>query len=225
YTTLNANDYDLGAGGAAVLVSPPPGPYQHLVITGGKDGTLYVLNGDHLGGGGDTQALEYFPLGVGGVGRVFATPSLSNNTVFLAPANQPLVAYAFDTSIDKINPTAPTSQSPAPYRFPGATPSVSASGSSSDGIVWAIEQTAGCTKQASTCGPAVLHAYDATNLATELWNSAKNPADAAGNSVKFTVPTVANGKVYVGTRGNNIGGIYGSTSISGELDVYGLKPN
>jgi len=225
YATLNANDLDLGAGGAAVLVSPSTGPYQHLVITGGKDGTLYVLNGDHLGGVGDAQALQYLPIGAGSLGKIFATPAFWNNTLFLAPANQPLVAYAFDTSVGKINPTTPTSQSSAPYRFPGATPSVSASGSSSDGIVWAIDQTGGCTTQASRCGPAVLHAYDATNLTTELWNSAKNPADAAGNAVKFTVPTVANGKVYVGTRGNNTGGVYGSTSISGELDVYGLKPN
>jgi hypothetical protein len=225
YATLNSNDLDLGAGGATVVVNPPTGPNPHLVITGGKDGTLYVLNGDHLGGVGDAQALQYLPIGAGSLGRIFATPAFWNNTLFLAAMTKPLVAYAFDTSVDKINPTMPTSQSPTAYGFPGATASVSASGTSSNGIVWAIDQSSFCTSQAPRCGPAVLHAYDATNLANELWNSARNAADTAGNAVKFAVPTVANGKVYVGTRGNNTGGVYGSTTVSGELDVYGLKPN
>ena len=90
--------------------------------------------------------------------------------------------------------------------------------------MWVLDNGRFCTEQSSGCGPAVLHAYDATDLA-ELWNSSLAGADSAGNAVKFVVPTIANGKVYVGTRGNNSGGIYGSSSVSGELDVYGLKPN
>jgi hypothetical protein len=226
HATLVSNDFDLGAGGAAIVVSPSSGPFRHLVVTGGKEGTLYVLNGDHLGGFDptDANALQHFPIGTGGQHAIFATPAFWNNTLYIAPINQPLLAYAFDSAVDKLNPTTPAAQSPTLYRFPGATPSVSASGSS-NGIVWAIDSNSYCTKQAPRCGPAVLHAYDATNLANELWNSAKNSADAAGNAVKFAVPTVANGKVYVGTRGNNTGDVYGSTTISGELDVYGLRSN
>jgi len=222
--TLAANDLDLGSGGAAVVVSPATGAVHHVVITGGKDGTLYVLNGDQLGGFGDAHALQYFGVGAGSLGRIFATPAFWNNTLFVAPTNQPMLAYSFDPSVDKFNPTTPTSQSPTTFGYPsGSTPSVSVSASGNNAIVWGIDSRGSCTGQG--CGPAVLHAYDATNLAKELWNSAKNSADAAGFAVKFTVPTVANGKVYVGTRGNNTGGPNGSTTSSGELDVYGLRPN
>jgi hypothetical protein len=70
----------------------------------------------------------------------------------------------------------------------------------------------------------VLHAYDASDVSKELWNSAAAATDTAGIAVKFAVPTIANGKVYIGTRGNNTGGADSSTSVPGELDVYGLKP-
>jgi hypothetical protein len=226
------NDYsfdnDFGAGGAAIVLNLSTGPLNHLVVGGGKDGTLYLLNGDHLGGAGDSNALQSFPIGTGGPNSIFGTAAFWNNTLFLAPVDQPMLAYAFDTSADRFIPAAnptPTSQSPHGFAFPGSTPSVSASGPTTNGIVWAIKSQSYCTAQSSGCGPAVLYAYDATNLANELWNSSMIPADAAGNAVKFTVPTVANGRVYVGTRGNNVGGVYGSTTISGELDVYGLKPD
>ena len=68
----------------------------------------------------------------------------------------------------------------------------------------------------------MLYAHDAGNLTSELWNSG-TVADAAGNGVKFSVPTVANGHVYVGTRGND-DGVTANPTIPGELEIYGLKP-
>jgi len=217
-----ANDIDFGAGGAAVVLNLPSGSLTHLVIGGGKDGTLYLLNGDNMGGLGDSNAWQYFNIGTG----IFATGAFWNNNYYIAGIGGPLLSYTFNGSTEMFNTTNP-SQSSTSYGFPGATPSISSSGSV-NGIVWALDNSNYCTpgwSGSSPCGPAILHAYDATNLSSELWNSSMVATDAAGNAVKFTVPTVANGKVYVGTRGNNVGGVYGSTSISGELDVYGLKSN
>ena len=152
--------------------------------------------------------------------EIFATGAFWNNHFYIAAAGGLLNAYSLDTTAAQF---AFASSSGTLFNFPGGTPSVSAAGAQS-GIVWILDTSAYCTSQSKSCGPAVLHAYDATNLATELWNSAMVGADAAGNAVKFTVPTIANGKVYVGTRGNNKGGVFKSTTTSGELDVYGLKP-
>jgi hypothetical protein len=214
----NASDMDFGSGGAAILVDQPSSPVHHLVIGGGKDGYLYLLNRDAMGGLGDANAWQRFNFGY----PIFATGAFWNNTFYMAGVNGPLQAFSFNTSTGKFN-TANVSHSPGTYGFPGSTPSVSSSGST-NGIVWALYNAAYCTDQSTACGPTQLHVYDATNLATELWNSTQGTGNTAGNAVKFTVPTVANGKVYVGTRGNNTGGVFGSTSISGELDVYGLLP-
>jgi len=114
-----------------------------------------------------------------------------------------------------VEPLVPSSQSLGGSPG-GPSPAISATGTT-NGVAWAIDNSQYCTKQSAGCGPAVLHAYDATSL-VELWNSsmAASGADAAGNAVKFTVPAIANGKVYIGTRGNNSGGALGSTSVAGE---------
>src|SRR5262249_9790787 len=154
--------------------------------------------------------------------EIFATAAFWNNTLYQGIKNGTLRAYQFDPNMNMFN-TTPTSQSANSYTFPSPTPSISASGGS-NGILWSLDNGNYCTPGSSPtpCPPAVLHAYDASNLATELWSSAAVSADAAGYAVKFTVPTVANGKVYVGTRGNDS---FNGTAptIPGELDVYGLK--
>jgi hypothetical protein len=217
----NANDNDFGSGGSALVLNLTSGSLKHLVIGGGKDGTLYLLNGDAMGGLGDSNARQYFNIST----FIFSTGAFWNNSFYIAGAYGGfLLSYSFDTSTNLFN-TAVSSQSGSSYGFPGSTPSISALGASTNGIVWALDNSQYCTPESPGCGPAVLRAYDATNLADELWNSAMSPGDAAGYAVKFAVPTIANGKVYVGTRGNNTGGSYGSTTVSGELDVYGLKPN
>ncbi len=219
------NDLDFGAGGAAVLadvVAGNPATTTHLVVGGGKDGYLYVLNRDSMGNLGDGNAWEIIHVGY----PIYSTAAFWNNTLYLAPVAGPLASYILNTANTPIEFTLQSmASSPGSFGYPGSTPSVSASGGT-NGLLWVLDNSRFCTPESGSCGPAVLHAYDATDLA-ELWNSSLAPggADNAGNAVKFVVPTIANGKVYVGTRGNNSGGTYGSSSVSGELDVYGLKPN
>ena len=212
----NASDLDFGSGGAAILVDQPTSPVTHLVIGGGKDGYLYLLNRDALGGLGDPNAWQRFYTGNG----IFATGAFWNGQYYVAGSGGHLQAYSFN-AVTGMFGLSSVPQSPSTFSFPGSTPSVSSSGMT-NGIVWALNNGNFCTTQSPGCGPAVLHAYDATDVASEIWNSTQGTGNAAGNAVKFAVPTVANGKVYVGTRGNNIGGVTSSTTIPGELDVYGL---
>jgi hypothetical protein len=200
--SLNANDRDLGAGGALILVDLPSGPVPHVLVGAGKEGKVYVLNRDSMGGfnsGSDSQIVQSFSVG----NAVLATAVFWQNALYLAPISRPMSQFLLNASTGTFN-VSPASQSPTSFGFPGSSPSLSASGTT-NGIIWGIEY--------SSTGTAVLHAYDATNLLNELWNSsqAANNRDGAGDAVKFTVPIIANGKVYVGTQA--------------ELDVYGLLPN
>ena len=213
--SLDANDTDFGSGAATVLIDQPAGPVTHLVIGGGKQGNLFLLNRDSMGkfSGSTNNVMQTVNVG----NSIFATPGFWQNNLYVAGVG-PLKQFAFNSTTGKFN-GAPFSQSSTSYRFPGATPSVSSTGAT-NGIIWALDNGLYCTLQSPGCGATVLHAYDANNLATELWNSSQAAAnrDLAGHAVKFTVPTVANGKVYVGTRGND-------SSVLGELEVYGLLPN
>jgi hypothetical protein len=214
----NTSDYDFGAGGAAILADlPGTSPVPHLLICGGKDGNLYVANRDNLGGYGDGHAVQT-PFYTGG--EIFGTGAFWNNNLYIAGVGAPIIAYPLNLSTSQFGSGVAASHN---YGAGGSTPSVSAAGTG-NGIVWGLDDTTYCTHSSPSCGPAVLYAYDATNVATSLWNSSANAADKAGNAIKFTVPTVANGKVYVGTRGNNAGGADSSTSSPGELDIYALKP-
>ena len=226
--SLDASDLDFGAGAAVVLVDlPNTAAVQHLLIGGGKGagfaGELYVLNRDGLGGyqqgsGGTDNVVQGFSFGK----AIFSTPVFWQNTVYIAGFGGVLNAFALNTTSSTFN-TVATSKSSNSFSKFGATPSLSSSGSS-NGIVWAIDFASYGTSNngAANAGPAVLHAYDASNLASELWNSSQGSGNAAGNAVKFIVPTVANGKVYVGTRGNDS---TNPANGAGELDVYGLLPN
>jgi hypothetical protein len=210
---LDQSDKDLGSGASTILVDLPSAPVHQLLIGGGKEGTLYLLDRTNLGHFTPTNSgvVQSFPAST----AIYATPAFWNNTLYYAGDGDKLKAFTLDPVQGLFTPIAgpsASSQSVSLYGFPGATPSVSASSSTANGIVWALDSSQ-YGYPAGTNGPAVLHAYDATNLNTELWNSSQGAAnrDTAGNAVKFTVPTVANGKVYVGTRT--------------EVDVYGLLPN
>ena len=206
---LNNRDADLGSGGV-LLLPDQSGNHVHELVEVSKDGNAYLVDRDQM-----TQNNLHFCKGcssnpqivqqVSSVGRMWGMPAYWNNTVYVWGSDDQLEAYPLTNGLLR---TTPSSFSTAYLAFPGAIPVVSANGTSG-GIVWAIDGTNNGT-EGSILASAVLHAYDANNLSNELYNSAQAPnnRDQAGGGVKFTVPTVVNGKVYIGT--------------SSEVDVYGL---
>jgi Immunoglobulin domain/PQQ-like domain len=182
-------DRDLGSGGEMLLpdLMDSANTVRHLAVGAGKDGNIYVVDRDSLGKFNAAANRNYQTLSGVLPGGIWSTPAYFNGTVYYADASGTLKAFAISTA--KLGAT-PQSQSATQFVYPGTAPSVSANGTSS-GIVWAHENT----------NPAVLHAYDATNLAREIYNSnqAAGNRDQFGTGNKYITPTVADGKVFVGT--------------------------
>ena len=197
---LGSNDLDIGSGGV-LLLPEQPGPVPHVMVGGGKPGVLYVINrdkfaedNDHFNtNGGWDDVFQSVSLGSG----IFSTPTYFNGTVYLTPANDVLAAFSVTNGVLSVPASSLGART---YPFPGATASVSANGNS-DGIIWTVVRA----------NPATLVADDANDVSTELYNSDQaGTRDELPAGTKFSVPTVADGKVFVG----------GHLALS----VFGLQP-
>jgi hypothetical protein len=184
----SGSDTDLGSGGMIVLpdLTDGSGNTLHLAVGAGKDSNLYLVNRDSMGKFSSNNSNIYQELAGALPGGVFAMPAYFNNVIYYGSVGSPIQAF---TITNAQLSTSATAQTPTSFGYPGATPSVSANGTS-NGVVWAVENNS----------PAVLHAYNATNL-NELYNSnqASNGRDQFGAGNKYITPTIVNGKVFVGT--------------------------
>jgi hypothetical protein len=190
---LDSRDLDLGSG--AVLLLPDSvgsSDHPHLMVQAGKEGTIYLMDRDNLGqfdsaGIGKDGVVQEIPSALNG--WVMATPAFFNGMIYYQSIKDDLKAYQIADG--QITPT-PVSETHQVFNGErGGTPSISANGTT-DGIVWVLDVRN---------GPAVLHAYNADDLSQELYNSNQaGSRDVLGNAVKFTVPTIADGEVFVGTQ-------------------------
>jgi hypothetical protein len=202
----NDNDLDLGSGGELVLpdMIDGVGNTRQLAVGAGKDQNIYLVDRTNMGKFNPTNDNAiYQKLTNVLAGGVYSTPAYFNGTLYYGSVGDYIRAFPFVNA----RLTAISSQTPGTFVYPGATPGVSANGTS-NAILWATENTS----------PAVLHAYDATNLTNELYNSsqAAGGRDQFGVGNKFITPTIASARVYVGTT-NDVG-------VFGLLDQSTLTP-
>ncbi len=199
---LREEDLDYGSG-AGLIMPDNSSSTPHEFIGAGKDGRIFVINRDNMGQYQSTDhVIQVIQSGVQTYDNFYDTPAYWNGYLYLHAQNDVIRAFSWDSSTGLLS-ASPIAQGTATYGKRGATASISSNGSS-DGIVWEIEATD------YDQGPAVLHAYNATNVSQELYNSsqAADGRDTAGTAVRFSVPTIADGHVFVGT--------------GTELDIYGL---
>jgi hypothetical protein len=195
-------DQDLGSGGAMVVpnIKDSSGVIHTLVVGAGKDTNIYLANRANMGKFNPSNNNNLYQEIKGQLGGlVFSAPAFNNKTIYYGASGDAIKAFTFNAS-GMLN-ASPVSATSTRFGYPGSTPSISG-GTAGTLILWATENTS----------PAVLHAYSAKNLGLELYNStqAAGGRDNFGNGNKFITPTIANGKVYVGTT-NGVG-------------VFGLLP-
>jgi hypothetical protein len=199
---LDTLDLDLGSG-AGVILPKQSGKFPNEIISAGKQGVIYVVNRANLGKF-DPKTDHVIQKQQGSAKGYLSSEAYWNNSVYFSGRSDFLSQYSLTNGLLS---NGPVSQAPTTFSF-GSTPAISANGST-NGIVWALERP---SKIKQVIPPAVLHAYNASNVSQELYNS--NQAglrDVPGPAITFSIPTVMNGKVYVGTET--------------ELDVYGLLPD
>ena len=193
-------DWDLGSGGVLRLpdCTDAGGHVRRLAVGAGKDQAIYVVDCDNLGKFHAGRNAVYQELTGALAGQEYGMPAYFNGTVYYCAMADALRAYPVTQARLAVTPS---SQSKNQFTYPGATPGISANGAT-NGIVWAIELR----------DPAVLYAYDAGDLAHELYDSNQAPhgRDQFGSGIKFATPTIANGRVFVGAAAG--------------VAVFGLRP-
>jgi hypothetical protein len=215
WSTLNAMDWDLGSAGMLLI------PGTSLAFSGGKQGVLYLVNRDNMGGlssatNADTNIVQTWSLADGNE-KLYGSPvwwdGPTNSYVYFWPGYDYLYQYQFDRT-NQVFLSSPAAQGSTLLAYdsgghPGGMLSISANGTNAGtGILWATHPTADAQNAVQ---PGVLRAYNAQNVTNELWNSTKLSRDNVGNFGKFVPPTIANGKVYLAT-------------FSSRINVYGLLP-
>ncbi len=197
---LSRKDLDLASGGV-MLFPDQAGVHKHEITGGFKTGQVFLVDRDSMGEF-DPQRNHVVQTILPDQCGFWSSPAYWNGHVYWGGGGSHLLSYDFVNGKYVVPPKSPAS---GILNYPGVTPSISANGNS-NAIVWTVENPGG---QPMGNPPAILRAYDATDLTKKLYDSTQmGGRDQAGPAMKFTVPTVAKGKVYFGTET--------------ELDVYGL---
>jgi hypothetical protein len=222
-STLNSRDLDLAAGGVLLLPDQSNGGHTHLLVQSGKEGRISLVDRDNMGGYNTTtdNIVQELPVNNSGqtnqtfqMGGLWGMPAFANNTVYFWGTTDMLKSFPLTNGTLSSTPSHTGAQRAV---FPSPTPVITSNGNSSP-IVWTVQ-----TDAFGSNGSAYLRAHDATNITTTLYNSLTNTArDTPGGAVKFVVPTVINGKVYVGTT--NALAVYGLLNGSQQAAAPSISP-